>query len=294
MVGRNADAVLDKWKAESGIFYFIWRYLITAHIDDVAIPSLEPLTPLFVNCSPIGCVDDSFFHDRVGQEFITIITAHERFSFTADFPVFADDETCMLHRFAYTASQAFAVLEIIGGDDARLGGSIRIVKAALGQDKAKFLHIVLRDRSCACFDEFYSICILGKAVGSKCQQHPDACRNQECGKFSFSRGIHCLKETVDVFHSVDDVQGAAYEDDGIDLGETSDVAERTIDDEGQVVMKALCFYQIFSIGDDGGMGNHHSLRFAGCACREKYVGYSCWNGGFFCLVHFFRKLRFLF
>ena len=25
MVGRNADAVLDKWKAESGIFYFIWR-----------------------------------------------------------------------------------------------------------------------------------------------------------------------------------------------------------------------------------------------------------------------------
>lgn len=153
----------------------------------------------------------------------------------------------MFHRFAYTASQAFAVLEIIGGDDARLGGSIRIVKAALGQDKAKFLHIVLRDRSCACFDEFYSICILGKAVGSKCQQHPDACRNQESGKLSFSRGIHCLKETVDVFHSVDDVQGAAYEDDGIDLGETSDVAERTIDDEGQVVMKALCFYQISAL-----------------------------------------------
>ena len=138
MVGRNTDAVLDKRKAEGCIFHFIRSHFITAHIDDVAIPSLEPQMSLFVNSSPVGGVEDSFFHDRAGQGFITIITTHERFPCAGDFPVFTDDETCMLHRFAYTASQAFAVLEIIGRDDARLGGSIRVVKAALGQDKAPF------------------------------------------------------------------------------------------------------------------------------------------------------------
>ena len=42
--------------------------------------------------------------------------------------------------------------------------------------------------------------------------------------------------------------------------------QRTVDDKGQVVRKALAGDEVFGIGDDGLMGNHHSFRFA-CGAR---------------------------
>ena len=47
--------------------------------------------------------------------------------------------------------------------------------------------------------------------------------------------------------------------------------ERTVDNERNIVCKALCINQILSIGYDCAMANHHALRHACSACGKKHI-----------------------
>ena len=81
-----------------------------------------------------------------------------------------------------------------------------------------------------------------------------------------------IKERVEITKTIDEDDGASEEDEGIDLGERADVVEGPIDDEDGVRGERHGIDEVFGIGEDGTMGNHHALGTPCSACGVKYIG----------------------
>ena len=73
----------------------------------------------------------------------------------------------MGQRATQTALQTASVVEVVGGDDTRLGRSISIVKACMGQQLTEAQHIGMSQRGSTRLDEVELIGISRQAVGSE-------------------------------------------------------------------------------------------------------------------------------
>ena len=66
--------------------------LISAHIDDVIAPTLQPQASLFINPSNVGRLDNSIGHHCLCGHIIMPIARHQRITCTSYVPICSDKE----------------------------------------------------------------------------------------------------------------------------------------------------------------------------------------------------------
>ena len=86
-----------------------------------------------------------------------------------------------------------------------------------------------------------------------------------------------MEEEVDVLHAFDDVECTAKHNHRENLREASDMVQRAVDDEHQLMAEALTGNQVLGIGNNRAVADHYTLGAACGAGRIEHVGYAFRN-----------------
>ena len=154
-------------------------HLIAAHIDHIVRTSDQVKAAFRVDLALVMGEEDTSLAQDGGRLFrIVHIARHQHGALASHGAVGRDPDAGVLHRPAQTSRYAAAgTVEVVGADNAGLGGRIRVIEAGMGQDPAQLFHVFLTDRGGAGLDEVYDAGIGRKFPATEGQQHADGGRD---------------------------------------------------------------------------------------------------------------------
>ena len=145
MLHGDADAVLDEGIGHGGILDLGGRYLEASDIDDVILTTGEMQHPLVIETTEVGGEKGVVAQHRGCALGVAGVTGHEGVTLTGDGALLGDEEVRVGHRMAEASGLAATVVEVVGADDAGLGGGVGVIESRVGQQAAERLHVGLRD-----------------------------------------------------------------------------------------------------------------------------------------------------
>ena len=283
MLHGDADAVLDEGIGHGGILDLGGRNLEASDIDDIILTTGEMQHPLVIETTEVGGEEGVVAQHGGCALGIADVTGHEGVTLTGDGALLGDEEVRVGHRMAERTGLAATVVEVVGTDDAGLGGGVGVIEPRVGQQAAERLHVGLRDGSGAGLDEVHAVGKGGQTVGTELNEDADAGGHEEGGiarrdALDTKVGAESIEEGVDILEAIDEDEGGTEHHHGVDLGEAADVVQGTVDDEGEVVAEALTGDEVLGIGDDGVVADEHALGLSGGAGGVEDIGRTLGDG----------------
>ena len=153
----------------------------------------------------------------------------------------------VLQGAADAAFHVFSVIELVGSHAADLRSAIRVVKFRLRQGLGQLFHLGMGDWGRAGFDEINPGRNGTQPIVGELHDQTDACRDEESREMLIRKVEH-LEEGIDVLYAVQDADGAAGREDGMDLEEAGDMVERSADDKEQVLVEVHVHDEVLRAG----------------------------------------------
>ena len=256
----GADAIDYAGQGECGRFDLGGGHFVAPDVDDVVLAADDAEAALFVNMAKVGSEERVVVQYLAGKLGVACVSGHERCALAGNGALVGDEEARMGHGVAHAAADARVVV-VEGGNDARLGGGVGVVKARAGKQGAEATHVVGRDGCGSRLDEVELVGIPLQSFGGKEDEHANVGRHEERGQPA--RGIvQCTEEGVEVGHALQEVERGPANNRRKDLGERAEMTEWAADDEDRVVTIALCGDEVRSVGHNGLVANDDTLRSA--------------------------------
>ena len=144
----------------------------------------------------------------------------------------------MAHSPSHTTSKKLAIVEVIRRDNTRFRRRIGVEQSTHRQQLTEFSHIRGCHWCCPRLNEVHLLCHLLQLLSPQSDEHSDGSRDKERCNLPL-RTVYNIEECFDILHSVDDMDGSSDVNRWVNLRQTTDMIQRTVDDKRHIRAESL-------------------------------------------------------